>query len=104
MKPLLFFHHLWLWKDSDNLLGDVCVCVSVCVCWGGGVHIMYLCKIWGGGECVLQCFLKLLSNCRYLIFVVLKNKIQCTSPIVRPTLGKKLKPKLLIPSIALTKE
>ena len=50
MKPLLFFHHLWLWKDSDNLLGDVCVCVCVCVCvlGGGGVHIMYLCKIWGG--------------------------------------------------------
>ena len=49
MKPLLFFHHLWLWKDSDNLLGDVCVCVCVCVCvLGGGVHIMYLCKIWGG--------------------------------------------------------
>ena len=61
MKPLLFFHHLWLWKDSDNLLGDVCVCVCVCVLGGGGVHIMYLCKIWGG-ECVLQCFLKLLSN------------------------------------------
>ena len=100
MKPLLFFHHLWLWKDSDNLLGDVCVCVCVL---GGGVHIMYLCKIWGE-ECVLQCFLKLLSNCRYLIFVVLKNKIQCTSPIVRPTLGKKLKAKLLIPYIALTKE
>ena len=49
MKPLLFFHHLCLWKDSDNLLGDVCVCV--CVCVGRGVHIMYLCKIWGGGLC-----------------------------------------------------
>ena len=49
MKPLLFFHHLWLWKDSDNLLGDVCVCVCVCVLGGGGVHIMYLCKIWWGG-------------------------------------------------------
>ena len=23
MKPLLFLHHLWLWKDSDNLLGEV---------------------------------------------------------------------------------
>ena len=101
MKPLLFFHHLWLWKDSDNLLGDVCVCV--CVCVGGGC-ISCTCVKFGGEECVLQCFLKLLSNCRYLIFVVLKNKIQCTSPIVRPTLGKKLKPKLLIPSIALTKE
>lgn len=42
MKPLIFFHHLWLKKDSDNLLGDVCVC---------GGHIMYLCKIWGGGVC-----------------------------------------------------
>ena len=51
MKPLLFFHHLWLWKDSDNLLGDVCVCVL-----GGGVHIMYLCKIWGGGSVFYSAF------------------------------------------------
>ena len=80
----------------------------MCVCGGGGGGgvgcISCTCVKFGGGECVLQCFLKLLSNCRYLIFVVLKNKIQCSSPIFRPTLGKKLKPKLLIPSIALTKE
>lgn len=100
MKPLLFFHHLWLWKDSDNLLGDVCVCVCVCVLGGGGVHIMYLCKIWGGGVCSTVLSETLIQ----LIFVVLKNKIQCTSPIVRRTHGKKLKPKLLIPYIALTKE
>ena len=38
MKPLLFLHPLWQWKDSDNQLGE----------GGGGVNIMYLCKIWVG--------------------------------------------------------
>ena len=75
----------------------------MCVLGGGGGCISCTCVKFGG-QCVLQCFLKLLSYCRYLIFVVLKNKIQCTSPIVRPTHGKKLKPKLLIPYIALAKE
>ena len=78
--------------------------MCVCVCWGEECISCTCVKFGGGGGGVLQCFLKLLSNCRYLIFVVLKNKIQCTSPIVRPTLGKKLKPKLLIPCIVLAKE
>ena len=99
MKPLLFFHHLWLWKDSDNLLGDVCVCVCVCVLGGGGC-ISCTCVKFGGGVCSTVLSETLIQ----LIFVVLKNKIQCTSPIVRRTHGKKLKPKLLIPYIALTKE
>lgn len=43
MKPLIFFHHLWLKKDSDNLLGDVCV-------WGGGISCTCV-KFGGGGVC-----------------------------------------------------
>ena len=75
------------------------MCVCVCVGGGGGC-ISCTCVKFGGGVCSTVLSETLIQ----LIFVVLKNKIPCTSPIVRPTHGKELKPKLLIPYIALTKE
>lgn len=76
------------------------MCMCLCVCVGGGGCISCTCVKFGGGVCSTVLSETLIQ----LIFVVLKNKIQCTSPIVRRTHGKKLKPKLLIPYIALTKE
>ena len=75
--------------------------MCVCVCVGGG----YWCKIWGGGGVCSTVLSETLIQLQIFDFCCSKeqNTVYFTHSQTHP-LGKKLKPKLLIPSIALTKE